>query len=163
MNWHFFGTFFNFLKSFSPKIIKIFIIGALFYSSDSQAENSVECHPAQIFEKHTSDAAVPVNSALLCSFVEEGQYIYGANVLEITEVLAKAAQFTVETTCKNRELHFDRYLSGIAYGGIENFTVETVKREGPISNTFELILKITGTFYCVPSDIIQYCLPDHCS
>ncbi len=157
MGWCFFNIPYRLMKKFRLTNIMTLILGIMLLPADSLAESSVECHPTELFARTGNNTVEPVNDELLCSFVEEEDFIYGVNALEITERTANIASFRVETTCKDRGLYFDRYISGFTYGGIGNYTVNIEEK----AENFNA-LKITGTFYCVPSDVRSYCLPDHC-
>ncbi len=108
--------------------------------------------PAHPTFKSTADGVIPIDGGLLCSFVEEMEQTHRVNVLEVTRAVTTSAWL------KSKDLHFGSYISGFAFGGIGNYTLN-IEERGENFN----ILKITGTFYCVPSEVHNYCLPDHCT
>ena len=81
-----------------------------------------------------------------CHFVEQWEYSYGANFLDVLEAVAVFANLEIQSACAVRGLEFGRYHNPDGTGGISDFEVTTEDR-----GSLLVYARMSGTFYCVPN------------
>lgn len=108
--------------------------------------STITCKSATIFDTYR-----PIE-VKLCSFREEWDYVYGANILEVISHTTERASKNVHAACEEQGLFLNRYIQGVAPGGIDGFSLESGESDGGV------FAKATGNFYCTPERVGRYSL-----
>ena len=130
----------------SISISPIMVLSAEIPEYDDQKK--VECKEATLVRLNLENNKRETVSVQYCSMTLYQYLGYGQSQLDMTFILANKGKELVIKTCEEKKMVYASYIDGFAYGGMENFKVETDERLSHSDGWSST--KITGSFYCVP-------------